>query len=329
MKCSNCGTELSEKTKFCTNCGKPVENTSMEQIPPVQVPTQEPIITGNINDINNGNVIPNQQPPKKNNTLVIVICSIVGVFVLFSIVSVVVISLVAKNIISDVEDLEDYNETSEKSEVYSDKKDGEVIKEVKDPTGHTIKIIKDSISVVRTDTSYLYDVAEEIRKSAKLAKKVDIDNTDYTETQKEATKKAIDYFNNSIFDLKSMREDLTEKYDEETAKFAIEHAGVDMKEQTKIKAYQILASGGFSKKELYDLLVFEEYNEEDIKEIVEDENIDYYEQAVRDACFYKYTERNYGGSYTKKEAEDSLNYGEYTLEEIEFALKVVYDEMDD
>lgn len=318
MKCTYCGADIEENSKFCTNCGKETvtvqqeNNVSVQPTPVIQNPvTPQPV--------------PVSQPPqKKNNTIFIVIGAVVGAIVLFGIIAVIAIGLIFSNIMSDI------TSDSPFFSDYEDLDDGKVIKTIKDPTGHEIQLVEDSVYIIKTETSYLYDVARELRKTSKLATREEVDALEASDIEKLATKKAISYLTDDTYAMDDLKELLEEDgFEENTINFAIEHCGVDWKEQTKIRAVEILAAGGFSREDLINLLVYEGFDEEYAKEAADDESMNYYEQAIYDACFYKYTEKNYGGSYTRSEAERMLKGRNYTEAEIRFALKTVYDDMDD
>lgn len=72
------------------------------------------------------------------------------------------------------------------------------------------------------------------------------------------------------------------------------------------------------------MLIYEKFSEEQANYAIKNVNADYYEQAVYQACFYKYSSSS---SYTKEEATDRLKSRGYTDEEIEFAIKTVYEKM--
>ena len=125
-----------------------------------------------------------------------------------------------------------------------------------------------------------------------------------------------------------IKEELEKKYDEKTVKYALENAGVDWEERAVIEAIELLAAGGFSKNDIIEMLKYNGYSEEMATKVANSKEFDYYEQAIYDACFYKYTEKTFSGSYSREEAKEMLEYSGYTSEEIEFALKSIYDELD-
>jgi len=322
MKCTFCGADLEGDAKFCTNCGKTVEAQAQQAAPMTQPVQQQPAVAP---------VVPTQQPTqqvvqqpvqqKKNNTVWIVLGVVFGVLLIF----VIGIALLFGAIFSSV-----VNEVSNSS-IYDYSDDGEVIKKVTDPMGREIIIESDSIYLVHVDTSYLYDVADEMKEKAKIGKKEDVSKLNATDKQKEATNKVISLLSGyGSYTKEEIEDELKDDgYDLTTIQFALENCGVDWDERATIEAFRILAAGGFSKEETISLMVFEGYTKEEAEKAANNKELDYYEQAVYDACFLKYTEKEYSGSYTRAKAEESLRSSGYTEEEIKFALKTVYDEMDD
>lgn len=318
MKCPNCGADLEADAKFCTNCGKetiPATQTVVPAAPTLAVqtsiPTPQPVGT-----------VPVQQK-KNNNTLLIVLGVVIGVIVLFGVGGLLIIRTVFNSISDEIANYED------SPSIYDYSNSGKEVKKIKDPTGREIVLVEDSINIIKVDTGYLYDKAEEMRKSAKRLTNDEIDALNATDLEKLATKKAVKSLTYSSYSKKELESSLEgESYNAATIKFAIEHCGADWDEQAKLEAYEILGAGGDSKEELISLLVFRGFDEAKVKKIVEQEKFDFYEQAVSDACFYKYAYKNYGGAKTRDEAEKLLKFNNYSEAEVRFALKAVYDDLD-
>ena len=307
MKCSGCGVELEQNAKFCTNCGKSIET--------------QPII----------NTIPPQQP-KKNHTALIIILVVLGVLFLFAIGIVFLFAIFMRvnntrtKVIEKTRDLE----TEEVfNDIYPTNKDGDIINKIKDPLGHEIILKKDKSYIVLVDTSYLYDEATELEKNAKHLTEKQIDTLNATTEQKEAMKKILQHISGYIAsDQYEIIEDLKkDNYSEEVIDFAMANGGIDWEEQAMIQAKIILAAGGFSKEELISLMKYRGFENEVAEKAASNQSLDYYEQAVYEACFYKYTEQLYGEKYDKSKASSSLKNRGYTDDEIEFAIKEVYDKM--
>lgn len=309
MKCNYCGAEIDKETKFCTNCGKEVAGQA-----PIE-PGQAPIT-------------PNGQPPQKkgSNVGLIIALVVIGIFVLFGVGIAVLFGTFyakVKNTIEELPTIDDYT--------YDDSEDGEVVKTVKDPTGHEIKIVKDSIYVIKVDTDYLYDKAREARKHSKVLTEEEAEKLEGTTREREATKAAIKELNDYVFNTQSeIEEQLKENgYSAEEVKYAIEHCGADWKEQAVIEAMIHLAAGGSSKESVMDLMEYDGYSKELATYAANYEKHDYYEQALYDAVYLRYTYPKYGGSGTKEDTKSMLEYDKYTEDEINFALKVVYEEMEE
>ena len=316
MKCTSCGADLDSNARFCTNCGKGVDVTQQAQPTPVQ-PT--PVATYT----NTGQPQPQK---KKSNVALIVVLVILGFFIVGAIVIALLVRMFIANVAKEIEDL-DFDTPI--SDIVDDTDDEKVYKTVKDPTGHEIKIIEDDIYIYEVKTDYLYDTAREMRKKAKVATTGDIEKLDATDKEKEATKKVLEKLNAFSFSTKPEIEKYLKdnNYSQTEIEFALEHSGADWDEQAKIEAITILAAGGFSKQEVIDLMIYDGYTPEEAAKAVEDDSLDFYEQAAYDACFLRFTSSKYGSNYSKDDARQMLEYDEYTQEEIDFALKLVYDEM--
>lgn len=314
MKCINCGEEVNENAKFCTNCGK-----NITDITPTNSSTQqEPLATY----INNG------EPPKKQkNVALIVIFVIIGAMLVFGIIVTIIIKMFLTKVTKAAENI---GENSTINDIISnDDTYGEAVKTVKDPTGHEIKIVSDKTYMYKVDTSYLYDKSTEMRKNAKKVTTKDIEMSMASTEQKEAMKYIIKKLDDIILPTKeSIKEELKkEGYDDATIEYALANCKVDWQEQANIKVLTVLAAGGYSPKEIKDLMKYEGYPDEVIDNALNKEKYDFYEQATYDACFLRYTSPKYGSAYTRETAKKMLEYSEYSKEEIEFALKIIYDEM--
>lgn len=320
MKCPHCGVELEGDSKFCTNCGKGLDTIVEPATTAPVAPTPEATPAEPVQPAQPAQAVPAPvaAPKKSHKTLFIVLGIVGGVILLFIIGIVAVLFTVFKTVSSEIDpvttDPYDYTYTSEKEE----------IKSVKDPTGHEIKIVKDSITKVTVDLDYLYSAADKKQEKAKKLTEDQIDASKATDVQKLAMKKAlklISYGALSKQDLEKRLKD--ESFDDATIKYAVENLGLDWDEQAEIEITELLAAGGSSKQELIDILEVRGYDPKKAKTLVEKMNPDFYEQAVEEACF----ERFYMG-YDKSQTSKSLEYDGFTSAEITFALKTVYDELE-
>lgn len=321
MKCPSCGADIEQDAKFCTNCGKGIDTVSQPaQAPATQPVQQTPVATY----VNTGQAQPQK---KKSNVVLIVVLVILGVFIVGILGIVLLVRMFFKNVISEIEDYDPGY-----SDIYDDDDDeyGEVIKKVKDPTGHEIKIITDEYTILEVDTSYLYDKEKDMITDQDLAKLSDIDKLSATDKEKAATKKVIKDQDSLLFSSKRTLKDhlIEEGYSDSEINFALENSGIDWKEHATIYAYKYLASGGFSKEGLIKQLQYEQYTTEESKYAAENKDLDYYEQALYDAIYYRYGMSKYSTGYTRDQAKRMLEYDKYTTEEIDFALKTAYDELD-
>ena len=216
---------------------------------------------------------------------------------------------------------------------------GEVIKKVKDPEGNTISIIKDENFGAVVDLSRFSKKASDMTKNSKHLSDEEIYYLNATDDQKKAIESVINYITtggvsqgyaaSELF----IRDALTYKgYDPETIEYAITHAGVDWDEQAYIQTLILAADHGISKKDIVDAMIEMGLSDEAATREANREDIDYYEQALAYACFNKFSNdvsaSIYGYSkYTKDNVRDTLEYLNFNDKEIDYALKVVFDEI--
>ena len=216
---------------------------------------------------------------------------------------------------------------------------GEVIKKVKDPEGNTISIIKDEYFGAVVDLSRFSKKASDMTKNSKHLSDEEIYYLNATDDQKKAIESVINYITtggvskgyaaSELF----IRDALTYKgYDPETIEYAMTHAGVDWDEQAYIQTLILAADHGISKKGIVDAMIEMGLSDEAATREANREDIDYYEQALAYACFRKFSNdvsaNIYGYSkYTKDDVRDTLEYLNFNDKEIDYALKVVFDEI--
>ena len=314
MKCTSCGTELEADAKFCTNCGKTVEATPTPATPTPAAPAPVQVTPAQNNVV---------QPKKSNKTLWIVLGIVGGVILLFILGIVLLFTAVFKSVEKEINNLPNTYDYTEKED--------KVVYEKKDPTGHTVKVIEDKIYIYKVETDYLYDKSQELIKTAKVASDADVEKLNGTTTQKEATKKAIKKLDNKY--LAVTQSDITADlkksgYDEATIKYALANCGADWEERATIKAYQYLSAGGMSKKSVTSMLTTN-FSADIANKVMSNNKFDFYEQAAYDACFCRFTEKKYSGSYDIEKTKQVMEFEGYSKEEIDFALKFVYNEMED
>ena len=208
---------------------------------------------------------------------------------------------------------------------YSNK---DVVKKVRDPKGNKLVILKDEEYIYKVYKEYHYKEAENLEKKAKKFTEKQVDNSKATKKQKEAMKQLLYYLTVEIppneFEIKRA---LLKEFDEETVDYAMNNTGVDWEEQAYIQSVELLAGTGHSKKRLISLMKFEGFSDKVAKKVANDKKHDYYEQALYEACFLRFTEPLYDKTFTKKDAKEQLKERGYTKDEIDFAVKVIYDEM--
>ena len=110
---------------------------------------------------------------------------------------------------------------------------------------------------------------------------------------------------------------------DEIIEYAIENCKIDYKEQALIHVYHVL-SQGISKELLPRNLSSSNFTEEEANYALSQlEEIDFYEQALEDACM----ERFALGKEDIEEVRKVLIRRKYTEEEINYALKIVFEEI--
>lgn len=217
---------------------------------------------------------------------------------------------------------------------------GEVIKKVKDPEGNTISIIKDEYFGAVVDLSRFSKKASDMTKNSKHLSDEEIYYLNATDDQKKAIESVINYITmggvsqgytaSELF----IRDALAYKgYDPETIEYAMTHAGVDWDEQAYIQTLILAADHGISKKDIVDAMIEMGLSDEAATREANREDIDYYEQALAYACFRKFSNdvsaNIYGYSKdTKDDVRDTLEYLNFNDKEIDYALKVVFDEIE-
>lgn len=217
---------------------------------------------------------------------------------------------------------------------------GEVIKKVKDPKGNTISVIKDETYGALADLSQFSEKAADMTKNSKHISDEEIYHLNATDDQKKAIESVINYISmggvsqgtaaSEFF----IRDALAYKgYDSETIEFAMTHAGVDWDEQAYIQTLILLSKRGISKKDLIDTMIEMGFSEEVATREANHEDIDYYEQAVAYACYYRFeqeVQRNINSNYMKYEKSDvkkELQRFNFTDKEIKYAVNVVFDKI--
>lgn len=217
---------------------------------------------------------------------------------------------------------------------------GEVIKKVKDPNGNTISIKKDENYGAIVDLTRFAKKASEMTKNSKHLSDEELYNLNATDDQKEAIESVINYITmggisqgyaaSELF----IRDALAYKgYDSETIEFAMTHAGVDWDEQAYIQTLILAADHGISKEELFNAMVEMGLSEDAANREANREEMDYYEQAVAYACYYKFKQDisaridNNNMKYKKEDVREMLKTLKFNNKEIKYALKVVFDEI--
>ncbi len=323
MKCTNCGMEVENGARFCTNCGKTIEQQAPEGVP--------------VNNIQNGQPgVPMQQAPQpnKSNKIVWIIIGVVaGVFVFIAIGIILLATLFAaetKKVIEKQSDIVEHESPIDKDNIV----DGKLIKTIKSPTGRQIRIIQSKIHTVTADTEYLYKDAEEKREKYKIMTEEEADKLDSTPIYIMAVKKIISELKYESLSEQQLRETLAEEnYPEDAINYAIETVNIDWDIMAEMRAASYMHHlDGVSKKHLVELLVYEKFTEEQAEKAASNKNYDFYEQAVKKVCDYKYVMPKYGREYTRDEIKEQMGeesdiYDGFTKAEIDFALKEVYDNL--
>lgn len=315
MKCPNCGFDIVNGAEFCGNCGNKLsQNFNLQQF------NNQEIMQQNINNnqMNTNNNYSNNNVPKKNNTKTIII---IVVIIIACIGAIFVVKSMLSNSSSNNNENTGNTSASDNNSSTTNKSAFTIV----DPLNHTITITDDKIYIKKVELDYLHREVYDLSQKADRITESEVENLNATETQKQAFKRAISYLSGSGFSYSQLVSQLEyEKFSHEDAVFVVDNSKVDWNEQAVISAKTTLAAGGKSEKELKEMLIYEKFSEEQANYAIKNVNADYYEQAVYQACFYKYSSSS---SYTKEEATDRLKSRGYTAEEIEFAIKTVYEKM--
>lgn len=304
MKCVNCGAEIEKDSTFCTNCGaqlKPGEPVVVEEKPEETTPATQP-----------PTIVP-AQPQKSSNAALIIVLVVIGVLFFVVIGGIVVTTKVIIPAINNIDVDKEFEE--------------EVIKTVTTPNGKESVIKTDKYNVVTVDTQYLYEEASAMEEDAKVISATEIEELEATNAQKEALRKVRTVISYGAYSEKGLRERLKDDFAKKDIDYAIEHCQVDWDEQALIEAYITMSIGGSSKKEAIDFLVYEGFDEKMATAAVEKGDFDYYEQALYEACFYRYAMSKYS-EYDKEKVKDRLEEQGFTPEEIDYAVTEIYDKLD-
>lgn len=200
-----------------------------------------------------------------------------------------------------------------------------------DPIGNKINIIEKDILDEKykgVDLTRFEDKEEELREKVReyVIKDSEVEALELPETYNDAFSvllRSIRGRNGGGFSLKGAIKKLQkEETPEDIIEYVTENSKVDWNDQALILVYKNLGSGE-SKEGLERKLTREGFTEEEIEyAMTETEDVDYYEQAVEEACFYRFYKK-----YEKEKAARYLRMVSFTEEEIEYAVNIAYEKI--
>jgi SOS response regulatory protein OraA/RecX len=271
------------------------------------------------------------EPPKKKNTALIIVIIVVAVILLVAGI------IVAINIFKPKGTVTPTNNTNTNTNTNTSVETKEEVKEVvytfTTPLGTDYNIIK---------RTYDYKEILGVDLSRYQEKKINLGNVasviSYDEIKKlnlpDAYEKGIRHVASSVGcttcegkSKQGMINELNQYYatkgNTEAINYIIENCKINWKEQAVIRAYKNL-SIGYSKNLIYRNLISSQFTEEEAQYALSQiEDIDYYEQAVHRALSAKYGEGKTDSEALRKYLADR----DFTEEEINYALKIVFEEI--
>ena len=200
-----------------------------------------------------------------------------------------------------------------------------------DPLNNKINIVYNELldeKYIGVDLSRFDDKEDKLRKQIRGYVYKDSDykklnlSDNYNEAYNELLKK-IRGIRGSGYSRENLRKALQkENIQNDVIEYVIDNANIDYNDQALMVVYKHLQSG-HSKKSLDDKLTNEGFTEEEIEfALNEVGEIDYYEQALHDACFYRFYKK-----FDKEKTARYLRLENFTEEENEYAVNIVFEEI--
>ena len=206
-----------------------------------------------------------------------------------------------------------------------------VVYTLTDPLNAKIELIRKEVihdKYIGVDLSRYEEKEDNLRKEIKkyVYKDSDVESLNLSEEYNRAYDKLlrkIRGINGSGYSREYLRKELQkEGIQNSVAEYVIDNANIDYNDQAIIRVYKYLSAGN-SKQGINDKLIKEEFTEEEIEyALSEIEDVDFYEQAIEEACLYKYYKK-----YDKATTAKYLRMKKFTEEEIEYAVNTVFEKI--
>ena len=222
--------------------------------------------------------------------------------------------------------------TSPKDKGNEDKKqESKILYTFTDPLNNKINIVYKEIldeKYMGVDLSRFDDKEDELRKEIKeyVYKDSDVKALNLSEDYNEAYDKLLRKIrgrNGSGFSLEGVKNAIVkEGITSEAAEYVVNNANIDYNDQALMVVYKRLETG-HSKESIKNKLVDELFTEEEIGYAMNEiKDVDFYEQALADACYYRFYKK-----YDKAQAARYLRLEKFTEEENEYAVNIVYEKI--
>lgn len=221
--------------------------------------------------------------------------------------------------------------TTKKDKLENNDTTNKVVYTLTNPLNTKIELIRKEVihdKYIGVDLSRYEDKEDDLRKEIKkyVYKDSDVKALNLSEEYNRAYDKLlrkIRGINGSGYSREYLRKELQkEGIQNSVVEYVIDNANIDYNDQAIIRVYKYLSAGN-SKQGINDKLIKEEFTEEEIEyALSEIEDVDFYEQAIEEACLYKYYKK-----YDKATAAKYLRMKKFTEEEIEYAVNFVFEKL--
>lgn len=212
-----------------------------------------------------------------------------------------------------------------------EKEETKILYTFTDPLNNKINIVYNEIldeKYMGVDLSRFEDKEDELRKDIRKSVYKDSDykklnlSDEYNEAYNELLKK-LRGRNGSGYSRENLRIALQkEGIQSDVIEYVLDNANIDYNDQALMAVYKYL-QGGHSKINVDDKLYNEAFTEEEIKYALNEVGeIDYYEQALYEACYYRFYKL-----YDKVQTTRYMRIENFTEEEIEYAVNIAFEKI--
>ena len=216
-----------------------------------------------------------------------------------------------------------------KDKTSENKKENKVLYTFTDPLKNKINIVYNEIldeKYMSADLSRYEDKEDELRKIIRGYVYKDSDykklnlSEDYNKAYNEILKK-IRGRNGSGYSRENLISTLEkENLDNDVIEYVVDNANINYNDQALMLVYKRLETG-HSKESTENKLIEEGFTEEEIEYVMNEiKDVDFYEQALADACFYRFYKK-----YDKAQTSRYLRLEKFTEEENEYAVNTVFE----